>query len=120
MSKWSPRLDRISASLDRMDLILAEHPEIRERTAQHLAGELPALKAEVDMGERTQTSLWIEADLLERADKLIGRLAASPAGELMGNVTRSDVIRLALKRGLEALETELPKAKRKRRKAAKR
>lgn len=58
------------------------------------------------MTKATMTSLRLSQDLLDRADALIPTLAhlagSSPSGEL----ARSDVLRLALARGLAELERE--------------
>ena len=51
-----------------------------------------------------QTALRLPSDLLERADALVERVAADPERAGTGMVTRSDVLRLALVRGLTTLE----------------
>jgi len=67
--------------------------------------------------EECQLSLRLSADLVERADATIDRLAQDPSMyALAGSVTRSTVIRLALARGLDVLDQELPGKPRRRRK----
>jgi hypothetical protein len=56
--------------------------------------------------ERKQTSLWVLASDLKRADKLTKRIAANPEASSIGDVTRSAVLRLALTRGLTELEKQ--------------
>lgn len=54
-------------------------------------------------------SFWIPEHFLELADALLDDFAAS-ADAPMGQVTRSDVLRAALVRGLAVLERQLPEA----------
>ena len=59
-----------------------------------------------------QTSLRLPAELLQRAEDLVPRLAADPnVTALVGRITRSTVIKLALARGLDQLDDELPAEK---------
>jgi hypothetical protein len=48
----------------------------------------------------------VSPELLKRADRLIPRLGRDTAVTTIGNVTRSTVVKLALLRGLDALEAE--------------
>ena len=57
-----------------------------------------------------QTSVRIPESLVERADELIPRLAAEERMMFLGHVSRSDVLRVAILRGIELLEEELPEA----------
>jgi hypothetical protein len=53
--------------------------------------------------------VWVDEDLIERADKLIARLNQnSNLRAAAGRVTKASVWRLALSRGIEALEEEYP------------
>lgn len=52
------------------------------------------------------TTLRLPQDLLDRADELIPTVARIPEMAAGGEVLRSDVLRLALARGLAALETQ--------------
>lgn len=51
-------------------------------------------------------SLRVTADVLKRADALLVRIAKNPNVVPLGQVTQSTVLKLALLRGLEALEAE--------------
>ena len=59
-----------------------------------------------DEVERQQISVWVLAADLRRADSLVRRVAKDRMAASLGNVTRSTVLRLALSRGLEALEKQ--------------
>jgi len=63
------------------------------------------------MGNLTQISMWLPEDLLNRAGALVGRMAASDVGAMLGAVNRSDVLRMAIFKGVAALEAELPPAR---------
>jgi hypothetical protein len=52
------------------------------------------------------TSLRLQQVLLDRADALIPAVAALPSSQAQGSIVRSDVLRLALSRGLDELERE--------------
>jgi predicted DNA-binding protein len=60
---------------------------------------------------KDQLSIRLPPELLERFDKLTSRLAADALRGSFG-VTRAAVLRLALTRGIEALEAEVKSAKR--------
>jgi hypothetical protein len=51
-------------------------------------------------------SLRVTADVLKRADMLRTRIAKNPNVVPLGRVTQSTVLKLALLRGLDALEAE--------------
>ena len=51
-------------------------------------------------------SVRVAPDLLKRADRLIAKVSRDRAVTTIGRVTRSTVIKLALVRGLGALEAE--------------
>ena len=57
------------------------------------------------MATRIQT-LRLSDDTLERADALLPRLTSSTAKRVDGVLTRAEVLRLAILRGLDALEAE--------------
>ncbi len=77
--------------------MLADDDELRARTMGYLGGE---------MGDSEHISLRIAARLLERLDEL--RPWVEGRGDLAptGTVSRSDLVRLAVLRGLEQLERE--------------
>lgn len=54
------------------------------------------------------TSLRLPEDFVKRADALIKRLGAVPEFAALGDVSRSKVLRLAIAKGLAALEAEHP------------
>lgn len=56
------------------------------------------------MSEQEQIALRLPAELLERAEALVEDVAADPELGSLGRVTRSTVLRLAVARGLAALE----------------
>jgi len=62
------------------------------------------------MTTKEQVSIRLPPELLERFDKLTHRLAADPLRSPFG-VTRAAVVRLALLRGIEVLEAETQKGK---------
>jgi hypothetical protein len=55
---------------------------------------------------KTPTQLRLTHDLLERADALIAIMAADPEVRALGMPTRTAVLRLAIARGLQALERQ--------------
>lgn len=57
------------------------------------------------MATRIQT-LRLSDETLERADALLSRLTSSAAKRVDGVLTRAEVLRLAIVRGLESLEAE--------------
>ena len=68
-----------------------------------------------------QTTLRIPEAILERADALISHLESDPAIAALGrDVTRSDVLRTAILRGLAVIEAEAGKDKKTEGKKAKR
>jgi hypothetical protein len=57
-------------------------------------------------GKAPLLSVRVSPDLLKRADRLIAKLGRDKSVTTIGNVTRSTVVKLALLRGLDALEAE--------------
>jgi len=51
-------------------------------------------------------SIRVPVDLVKRATRLTPKVGRDPAVTTVGRVTRSTVIKLALRRGLDALEAE--------------
>ena len=100
---------RVSDLLESLSGVLARHPEVIERTARYFAGEL-----EEGAMVKEQTTIMLDAEMLERADALVDTVARIPTVAIGGRVTRSTVIRLALLRGLDVLEQELKPAGKKR------
>lgn len=54
-----------------------------------------------------QTSLRLPEDFLDRADTVLEGMANDKRFMAFGTMTRADVLRLALQRGLDVLESEL-------------
>jgi hypothetical protein len=55
----------------------------------------------------TQISIRVDEEVLRRADELVEPVSAMHDARVFRAVTRSAVLRLALIRGLELLETEV-------------
>ena len=58
-----------------------------------------------EMPNEVQVSLRLPSDLIERAEALVENLRKEPDNVILG-LTRADVLRLALARGIGALEEE--------------
>jgi hypothetical protein len=58
------------------------------------------------MSSKAQTALRIEVQMLQRAELLVPHLAKDPLMRAIGQVSRSSVLRVALAKGLVALERE--------------
>ena len=58
------------------------------------------------MSMDVQTSMRLPAEMLQRADDLIESLQQDPTLSMMGKMTRSKVLRLALSEGLKSLEQQ--------------
>lgn len=94
-------LVRVRASLARLDVLAEGHP--RERAAALENELLEALMAEEDGPGAIPVKL--PRELLDRADALIPALRADPElAPLLGRVSRTAVVRVALMRGLAELE----------------
>ena len=59
------------------------------------------------MSDTTIITLRLPKSFVERADTLIAQLAQDEEALLLGRVSRSIVLRLAVLRGLEALESQV-------------
>ena len=57
-------------------------------------------------GKAPLLSVRVSPEVLKRADRLIPKVGRDRAVTAIGNVTRSTVVKLALMRGLDALESE--------------
>jgi hypothetical protein len=62
------------------------------------------------MANSVIVTLRLPKALLQRADELVPKLRDNDEMMAMGRVSRSTVLRLAVLRGLEALEGSLPEA----------
>ena len=100
--KQEVNVRRVSAILESISEVLARCPDVIERTARYFAGEL-----EEGAMVKEQTTIMLDAEMLERAEALVEAVARIPTVAIGGRVTRSTVIRLALLRGMDVLEQEL-------------
>jgi hypothetical protein len=89
--------------------MLARDPELARRTHAALTGRLaaPDLEEETDVSNEEQVSIRLPTELLDRAEKLARKLAADPTHSTVFRVTRAAALRMALLRGVEALEADL-------------
>lgn len=110
MARSSPvdlgRERRVRGALAEIGERVAKAPRLGERTRAMLAGELSCPGLEERMGNEQQISLRLPADFLERAESLVAAIASVPDFAAIGEVNRSKVLRLAITRGLEALEAQ--------------
>lgn len=105
------REQRITERIRLLRGALAANPKLAERTRQLLAHEIPAPTLEdATMDNEEQIALRLPADALERAEALVPKLAKLPALAAV-RVTRSAVLRMAILRGLDALEAETERAR---------
>jgi len=93
-------LPRVRALLAELDAHLAAHPEIAERTAAFLAGELPAVAEESTL-ETLSVAVRLDPETLARLDRFVEALRDAQPGV---RFKRPDAIRLLLHRGFEAWE----------------
>ncbi len=103
-----PRERRIRAGLATLKQALAGNPELARRTRAALAGRLPAPDLEEPtMSNEEQVTIRLPTALLDRAEKLAKKLATDPTHSTAFRVTRAAALRMALHRGIEALEADL-------------
>ena len=108
-------LAAVRAAEARLDRLLADHPELRDRTAAMLAGDLPCPDLEEPMAvtrnPQSPVNIRLPQSLLDRADALVPVAGQAPELATQTTITRADVLRLAVLRGLAALEAELAPSK---------
>ena len=108
---------RLRALDSELGELLARRPDLADRTRAMLASELPCPDLE-DLEDRmaindAATQLRLPAEALARAEALIPALEAEPMLQAVGRgVSRSSVLRLAVLRGLDSLEKEYGKPRR--------
>lgn len=103
---------RLRALDERMADLMAENPRLTERTHAMLAGDLACPVVEDSMpgregGQEESLALRLPSQLLARVDTMAETLKAYPEILAWGRPSRSAVIRLALARGLDAIEREI-------------
>jgi len=98
-----------------MGALLAAKPHLRARTAAMLAGDLacPDLEEEQPMpanrNPQSPVNLRLPADLIARVDALVPEARRLPDLAMLTTITRADVLRLALVKGVGQVEAELAK-----------
>ena len=95
-------LERVRTALADLEGAAADPSVSADRTARYLAGQLDGEEAEM----KTHP-VKVPTALLGRAEALIDRLTAHPELMEWGRVTKTAVVRVALARGLRALEKDL-------------
>jgi len=98
------RIRRILAELRRR---IEGNPRLAERTAAMLRGDLraPGLEEPRMNGAEEQVSIRVPGGTLARAEALVPVLNDAPEFRVL-RCTKSAILRLAILRGLEALEAE--------------
>jgi hypothetical protein len=101
------REHRRRRNLEELRSLLGGDPELRARYDAATQGRIPAPEA-LHMVKDTPISLRIPEAMLERADALVPLLGDDPELAMVvgGKVTRSTVLRVALLRGIKALEAD--------------
>ena len=112
-------LGRARAAEERLGALARQHPHLTEPEAvERLSADLPALISEEDSMNPEVLNLRVPAGTKARAEALIpvadqlpevrkAAEAATAIGSRLPRMTPSQVLRLALFRGLEQLESEL-------------
>lgn len=99
------RARRIRRNLRELADAVNETPETRRRFAAYAVGAIGDRPQEAGMDDQqTVTSVRINRTVLERLDALCDPLARDPELGKRGRLTRSELIREALVRGVEVLE----------------
>ena len=111
-------LVKVKANLDRIENLLKENPSVAERTRDFLSGALPDIEMEGNgMVGMIHKAFWLPEKLFEAAEKMLPRLKKQMDKNQLSLPGRkaaihtSDVIRLALQKGIESLDVELPAAR---------
>lgn len=106
--RWGVRQLRRETQLAELRALLGSDPELQARYEAAVRGEIPGGEVLTMAVKETPVSLRLPAELIARADALV-----DPMGEDLtlatvtgGRVTRSTVLRVALLRGLQALERD--------------
>jgi predicted DNA-binding protein len=102
--KDTERERRIAERIRLLRGTLDANPKLARRTQALLADKLDAPDLEKTMNEE-QIAIRLPSDALKRAEALAEKLAKTPALAAV-RVSRSAVLRMAILRGLDELETE--------------
>jgi hypothetical protein len=95
-------LERVQTSLQSIEEALTRYPEIAERTRRYFAGELES----DDMGRIPASSQPTSILMDDRMRELLDRLVVVAEAKFNGQLKRSQVMRMAMVRGLEALKKD--------------
>jgi hypothetical protein len=103
---------RVAGAVADLRDVLDGNPALRERTRAMLAGALrcPALEESMN-GADEQMSIRVPEGTQDRAEALIPALDGDAEFRVL-RCTKSAILRLAVLRGLDLLESEHPKGKR--------
>ena len=102
---------RVDALAERVRTGEVAAPDPR-RTAQWLAGDLPGERGDDEMAGQAYVPVRLPEAVVERVDALLERLTNEDAGQALGRMSRSAVLRLVLLRGLAEIENGLSDAER--------
>lgn len=80
----------------------AYDPTLAARDAAYLRRHLTGARR--GAVKEVQTTIRVDADLMERIDRLKAKMAADPEARAHGRVSRSVVLRVAILHGVEVLE----------------
>jgi len=95
-------LERVQTSLQAIEEALTRYPEIAERTRRYFAGELES----DDMGRIPASSQPTSILMDDKMRELLDRLVVAAEAKFNGQLKRSQVMRMAMVRGLEALKKD--------------
>lgn len=111
MSGGPVDLDRVRSALARLDVLVESGTLDLDRTAAWLSGDLPeGSTMTATSRDDVPTSLRVPRSLLDRADALREPLSSDPTVVALAGprgVSRSIVLRLAVERGIAALEADV-------------
>jgi hypothetical protein len=84
---------------------------VRRKSCGMTEGKLPPLVVLRGAGVQAQrrgvpVSVRVPPDLAKRLDRLVRRIAKDPSVGALGIINKSSVVKLALLKGVEALETQ--------------
>lgn len=102
MKNQAVDLERVQISFQAIEEALTRYPEIAERTRRYFAGELES----DDMGRIPASSQPTSILMDDKMRELLDRLVAEAEAKFNGQLKRSQVMRMAMVRGLEALKKD--------------
>lgn len=93
---------RARAAEDGLRALAAAHPQLTGGGAENRIGWEAALREDEKMAATKMVAFRLASDMVKRLDAHAARLAATTGL----NVTRADVVKLLLSRGLDVVERE--------------